>query len=117
ESRQLLAALRSVKKGDFSVRLPTDQTGVGAAIAEAFNDIVDLLENSTREAARIGTVVGKEGRITQRATLGAATGSWAAWVDSINTLIGDLVQPTAEVARVIGAVAKGDLGQRIALEN
>ena len=28
-----------------------------------------------------------------------------------------LVQPTEEVARVIGAVAKGDLSQRISLEN
>ena len=55
-----------------SVRLPVDQTGVNAAIAEAFNDIVELLENSTREFDRIGTVVGKEGRINQRASLGAA---------------------------------------------
>ena len=34
----------------------------------------------------------------------------------MNTLIGDLVQPTSEVARVIGAVAKGDLSQTMALE-
>src|SRR5204863_410334 len=77
----------------------------------------DLLEGSTKEFARIGTVVGKEGRITQRATLGAASGSWAAGIDSINALIADLVQPTEEVARVIGAVAKGDLSQRISLEH
>src|SRR5205085_10974124 len=70
-----------------------------------------------QEFERIGTVVGKEGKIKQRAALGAATGSWAAWVHSVNSLIGDLVQPTEEVARVIGAVAKGDLSQRIALEN
>ncbi len=50
-------------------------------------------------------------------TLGAATGAWADRIDSINTLIGDLVQPTEEVARVIGAVAKGDLSQRIPLEH
>jgi HAMP domain-containing protein/CheY-like chemotaxis protein len=117
DARHLLAALRAVKKGDFSVRLPADHTGTWGAIAEAFNDVVDVLRNTTGEFARIGTVVGKEGRIKQRASLGAATGSWGAWVDSINTLIGDLVQPTEEVARVIGAVAKGDLSQRIPLEN
>ena len=44
------------------------------------------------------------------------SGSWRTQVDSINTLIGDLVQPTEEVARVIGAVAHGDLSQRITLE-
>ena len=114
---QLLAALKTLKRGDFGVRLPVDETVVGAAIAEAFNDVADLLEHSTRETARIATVVGKEGRITQRAHVGAGTGSWADRIDSINTLIGDLVQPTEEVARVIGAVAKGDLSQRIPLEH
>ena len=117
DSKALLAALKTLKKGDFSVRLPIEETVVGAAIAEAFNDVADLLENDTRETARIATVVGKEGRITQRANLGAATGAWADRIDSINTLIGDLVRPTEEVARVIGAVAKGDLSQRIPLEH
>jgi len=64
------------------------------------------------ELDRIGTVVG-EGKITQRASLGSA-GSWTACVDSVNTLITDLVQPTAETARVIRAVANGDLSQTIA---
>src|SRR4051812_11402244 len=114
--RRLLEALKTLKRGDFSVRLPVGETVVGAAIAEAFNDVADLLEYSTRETARIATVVGKEGRISQRANVGAATGGWAARIDSMNSLIGDLVRPTEEVARVIGAVAKGDLSQRIPLE-
>src|SRR4051794_31265383 len=113
----LLAALKTLKRGDFGVRLPLGETVLGAAIAEAFNDVADLLEHSTRETARIATVVGKEGRITQRANVGAGTGSWGDRIDSINTLIGDLVQPTEEVARVIGAVAQGDLSQRIPLEH
>src|SRR5262249_36998166 len=116
ETRHLLAALRSIKNGDFSVRLPADQAGGNTPIAEAFNEVAELLENSTREFDRIGAVVGKEGRIHERASLGAPGGSWAAWVRSLNTLIGDLVRPTEEVARVIGAVAKGDLSQRIELE-
>ena len=69
-----------------------------------------------QEFERVSLAVGKEGRITQRATLAGAGGSWAASVTSVNTLIGDLVQPTSEVARVIGAVAKGDLSQTMALE-
>ncbi len=117
DAQGLLAALKTLKKGDFSVRLPIEETVVGAAIAGAFNDLADLLEHDTRETARIAKVVGKEGRITQRANLGAATGAWADRIESINTLTGDLVQPTEEVARVIGAVAKGDLSQRIPLEH
>jgi HAMP domain-containing protein/CheY-like chemotaxis protein/signal transduction histidine kinase len=113
---ELLTALKAIKKGDFTMRLPVDRTGVAAAVAEAFNDVADLLESSTQEFARIGTIVGKEGKIKQRASLGVVGGSWRTHVDSINTLIGDLVQPTEEIARVIGAVARGDLSQRITLE-
>ena len=44
------------------------------------------------------------------------TGGWADEVAAINTLIDDLVWPTTEVTRAVGAVAKGDLGQSMALE-
>ena len=45
-----------------------------------------------------------------------AVGGWADEVDALNTLIDDLVRPTTEVTRAIGAVAKGDLGQSMELE-
>ena len=114
--RQLLAALRALKKGDFKVRLADDQTGLPGAIAEAFNEVVELMEGSTEELERISTAVGKEGRITQRMATPSATGGWAKRTEAVNSLITDLVQPTVEVARVIGAVARGDLQQRMALE-
>src|SRR4029077_8069578 len=43
-------------------------------------------------------------------------GAWAVELESINALIGDLVRPTTEVARVLIAVAEGDLSQKMALE-
>ena len=39
-----------------------------------------------------GIASAAEGRIKQRASLPMATGSWAACVESVNTLIADLVQ-------------------------
>ena len=89
---------------------------VAGKIADTLNEIAELNEEMAEEFERVSLAVGKEGRITQRATLRAAGGSWAASVSSVNTLIGDLVQPTSEVARVIGAVAKGDLSQTMALD-
>ncbi|XQQ05465.1 MAG: HAMP domain-containing protein [Leptolyngbya sp. IPPAS B-1204] len=114
--KQLLRTLTEVKKGNFSVRMPIDQTGIAGKIADALNDIIEMNERMTDELERISTVVGKEGKINERASLGSARGSWRASVDSINTLITDLVQPTAETARVIRAVAHGDLTQAIATE-
>ncbi|HEX6643374.1 MAG TPA: HAMP domain-containing protein, partial [Gemmatimonadales bacterium] len=113
---QLNEVLAAVRRGDFSVRMPRDQVGLAGKVADSLNDIIQLNEDMARELERVSQVVGKEGRITQRAALRGAGGSWAASVESVNTLIGDLVQPTSEVARVIGAVAKGDLSQTMALE-
>ncbi len=61
-------------------------------------------------------VVGREGRITERAGVAGAPGSWADKVGAVNELIDNLARPTIEVARVIDAVADGDLRQRIQLE-
>ncbi|HYU69749.1 MAG TPA: response regulator [Burkholderiales bacterium] len=116
DRKGLLSALRAFKKGDFSVHLPMDLIGIDGEIAQAFNDVVEVNKKVTDEFARIRDEVGREGQINQRVRLPAATGSWADCVDSVNTLIGDLVRPTSEVARVIESVARGDLSQRMLLE-
>src|SRR5437762_1121872 len=116
DAKQLLSALVTVQRGDFSVRLPDDWTGIAGKIADTFNEIARTNLRMTQELERVGRVVGKEGRITQRASLGDVSESWVEAVRSINDLIGDLVHPTSEMARVIGAVAKGDLSKTIATE-
>src|SRR5690349_16297031 len=116
DTGQLLAALMAFKRGDFSARLPDDWTGVHGKIADTFNAVIETNQRFTRELERIGRVVGKEGRITQRASIGEVTNCWADAIGSINNLIGDLVQPTSEMARVIGALAKGDLSQTMPTE-
>jgi len=116
DPKLLLNVLTSVKKGDFTSRMPTDQIGVAGKIYDAINEIIEKNEMLTSELGRISEVVGKEGKIAQRATLSHATGAWALCINSVNTLITDLAQPTTEVARVIGAVAEGDLSQNFNLE-
>jgi HAMP domain-containing protein/signal transduction histidine kinase/CheY-like chemotaxis protein len=112
----LLAGLTALKKGDFSVRLPMDWTGLAGKVADTFNEVVELNQRMARELDRLSRVVGKEGRIAQRGSLGDVSGSWADAITSVNDLISDLVHPTSETARVIGAVAQGDLSQTMALE-
>jgi HAMP domain-containing protein len=113
---ELLKALRAFKRGDFSVRMPMNLTGVDGEIAEAFNDVVELEEAKAAEIARVADQVGKEGQLTQRMNLPGATGGWAETIEAMNTLIGDVAYPMSEVTRVITAVAKGDLSQTMVLE-
>ncbi|MBD2543810.1 HAMP domain-containing protein, partial [Planktothricoides raciborskii] len=113
---QLLQTLVAVKKGNFSARMPVTKTGIAGKIADTLNDIIEMNEGMVTEFERISVVVGKEGKINQRAALSGAKGAWIGGINSINTLITDLVQPTAETARVIRAVANGDLSQTSPLE-
>ncbi|HXD32204.1 MAG TPA: HAMP domain-containing protein [Pyrinomonadaceae bacterium] len=115
-TKLLLKALIAFKRGDFSVRLPGDWTGEAGKIADTFNDIIELSDNTTKEIERVSRVVGKEGKIMHRAAVPAASGSWLRLVDSTNLLIDDMARPTSEMARVIGAVANGDLSERMALQ-
>ena len=96
--------------------MPADLTGINGKIADAFNDIVAVSERRARETARVSHAVGKEGKLRQRMTVPGAVGGWADEVAAVNMLIDDLVWPTTEVTRAVGAVAKGDLGQSMALE-
>ncbi len=116
DSRLLLSTLAAVKKGDFSVRLPAEWTGLAGRISDTFNDVIERNEKMAQELERVSRLVGKEGKTRERASIGTVAGAWATSIDSVNTLIGDLVQPTSEMARVIGAVAGGDLSQTMALE-
>ena len=116
DTKLLLETLNAVRRGDFSVRMPKTKTGTTGKIYEALNEIIEKNEMLTSELARISEVVGKEGKIAQRARLNRAGGSWGSCIDSVNDLITDLAQPTTEVARVIGAVAEGDLSQNFNLE-
>src|SRR5689334_17554017 len=114
--RLLLRTLTAMKKGDFKVRMPVEFTGSAGKISDTLNDILELSQKTADEVERIANVVGKEGKLAQRAQVPAAGGEWAVIADSVNSLVTDLVQPTNEISRVIGAVARGDLSRTMAIE-
>src|SRR5437660_7990198 len=87
DTTTLLNALTALKKGDFTARLPAEWTGVAGKVADTFNEVIELNDRMARELERLSRVVGKEGRLAQRATLGDVSGSWRAAVDSVNELI------------------------------
>src|SRR5882672_7920898 len=116
DTKLLLKTLTALKKGDFSVRLPSDWAGESGKIADTLNDVIDINDRLAKELERVSRAVGRDGKITQCATPPGAGGSWAGLIESVNTLIDDLFRPTTEMSRVIGAVANGDLSQTMGLE-
>jgi HAMP domain-containing protein len=113
--RKLADALARVRNGDLKVRLPRAD-GLAGEVADAFNEVVALQERRNRELLRISRVVGREGRMTERMDEERFDGAWGEGVRAVNSLIDDLGRPTTEIARVIVAVAEGDLTQKMELE-
>src|SRR5437016_9720342 len=91
DQHQLLHAMQAMRLGDFSVRLPGDQTGLSGKIADAFNEIVAANQRMAQQLDHVGHVVGREGKTRQRVRFGLSAGAWGEMETSVNTLIDDLL--------------------------
>src|SRR5262249_44554158 len=80
------------------------------------NEIVSANEQMAQELKRLGKAVGKEGRTRERTRFHESRGAWGEIEVSVNTLVEDLLRPTAEVTRAIAAVAQGNLTQTVRLD-
>src|SRR5215831_6421861 len=116
DQHALLHAMQAMRSGDFSVRLPGDQTGLSGKIADTFNEIVATNQRMADQLARVGQVVGREGKTRQRVRFGLSDGAWGEMEAGVNSLIDDLFWPTTEVTRAVAAVAQGDLLQTVQLD-
>src|ERR1700680_2457693 len=114
DTRAMLNVLTSVKRGDFTVRMPV-VNGTAGKVAAALNDIIESNQRLERELRRLGKQVGKEGHINRPADGGPA-GPWTSRLDSVNKMIDELMRPNSEIARVIRAVANGDLSQTMPMD-
>src|SRR5437667_369656 len=114
ERKDLLRALEAFEEGDFAARAAEGPSG--SPVVRALNNVIGMNQKVAGEVVRVSRAVGKEGRLFERAVLKKARGSWGTSIAAVNTLIGDLVQPTIEVASVIGEVAEGNLSRTMPLE-
>ncbi|NKK63537.1 response regulator [Rhizobium leguminosarum bv. viciae] len=116
DASALLEVLVAVRRGDFSVRMRSDLTGLTGKVADALNDIIAANQRMAQQLEHVGQVVGRDGRTSTRVRFGLSDGSWSEMEGSINGLIDDLLWPTTAVTRTITAVAKGDLLQTVPLD-
>ncbi|HEX8120487.1 MAG TPA: HAMP domain-containing protein, partial [Solirubrobacteraceae bacterium] len=94
---------------------PARRKGLVGELEAAFNTLCEHSEGQTVELARVARQIGREGRMTERVSLGTVDGAWNDTVESVNAMIDDLVRPTTEISRVIQSVAKGGRSPKMAL--
>ena len=104
------------RQGDFTTRVPGHWGGVIGKIADSLNEVSAANCRMAVELERVRQAVGREGRTRQRVKFANHAGAWGGMESSVNALIDDLLWPTNEMTRVIGAVAQGDLLQSVQLE-
>jgi len=112
---ELLRVLTEARDGNFSLRLRARRRDVMGDVQQRTNELIALNARMAKELARVSRIIGREGRMTERVSLGTVDGAWNDSVESINAMIDDLVRPTTEISRVIQSVARGDLSQKMAL--
>ncbi|MEO7197961.1 MAG: HAMP domain-containing protein, partial [Solirubrobacterales bacterium] len=112
----MLEVLARVRAGDFTARMPRHWTGVAGKMADGLNDVISANEALGSELQRVSRVVGNEGKLSQRMSFKGTNEVWGGVVESVNSLIEDLVRPSNEMQRVIGAVADGDLSKTVSAD-
>jgi HAMP domain-containing protein/signal transduction histidine kinase/ActR/RegA family two-component response regulator len=115
ELAELVGVVDRLNDGRFNARAIVRPGPLGDLSAK-LNALAARQEQQAKELARISRLIGREGRMAERLSGATGEGEWAASIEAINNLIDDLVRPTTEVARVIEAVAAGDLSQQMAVE-
>ncbi|MFI0349119.1 HAMP domain-containing protein [Actinomadura sp. 9N407] len=114
--RSLLEALRALRDGDFRPRFNAPAEGTLAEIGEVLGQILDRNGHLADELGRVCREVTREGRLDERLAAGPGQGRWHTGIEAANTLLDHISTPLTNTARVLEAVAAGDLSQRADLE-
>ncbi|WGV26905.1 methyl-accepting chemotaxis protein [Halotia branconii] len=112
----LLLALKAVKNGDFSVRLPVENHGL-SEIASVFNELVSLNQNFTTEVTSLASEIGTEGKLGFQTVVKGAGGSWQELLDNLNQMSVNLKEQIKSINEVTLIVAQGNLSQQIEAHN
>ncbi len=115
-NRKILAALKALQRGDFDTRLPDAHGGLEGQIATAFNDLAVTLTTFDDDLQDLRTGIADEGRVQKRVPRPASRGGWNRMVINTNGMLDALTQNLGDLAKAIGAIAKGDFNQQIDLD-
>jgi methyl-accepting chemotaxis protein len=109
---RLIHTVRRLRSGDLSARV-TWRSGPLRELAAELNGLAADHERFHRDAARVSTKIVRDGRPDARLTPPVDSPLLAATAHAINDSMDALLAPGADIARVIGAVAAGDLSARV----
>ncbi len=114
--RNIAAVTTAVANGDLSKKITVDVKGEILELKNTVNTMVDQLNSFASEVTRVAREVGTEGKLGGQAMVRGVAGTWKDLTDSVNFMASNLTNQVRGIARVVTAVANGDLKQKLFLE-
>ncbi len=114
--RNIAQVSTAIANGDLSQKITVDARGEILELKNTINAMVEQLRTFAREVIRVAREVGTEGRLGGQAQVPGVGGTWQELTESVNLMAGNLTSQVRGIAKVVTAVANGDLGQKLVLE-
>ena len=114
--RNIADVTKAVAAGDLSKKITVDVKGEILELKATINTMVDQLSSFAAEVTRVAREVGTEGRLGGQAQVRDVSGTWKDLTDNVNFMAGNLTGQVRGIAKVVTAVANGDLQQKLTVE-
>ncbi|MDQ3618236.1 MAG: HAMP domain-containing protein, partial [Pseudomonadota bacterium] len=114
--RNIAEVTTAVARGDLSRKIAVDAQGEILQLKDTINTMVDQLNGFAAEVTRVAREVGTEGKLGGQAAVPGVAGTWKDLTDNVNSMATNLTTQVRGIAKVVTAVATGDLHQKLTVE-
>ena len=114
--RNIAEVTTAVANGDLSKKITVDVRGEILELKATINTMVDQLNSFASEVTRVAREVGTEGKLGGQAQVRGISGTWKDLTDNVNSMAANLTDQVRGIAKVVTAVANGDLKQKLTVE-
>ncbi|MFO7178435.1 MAG: HAMP domain-containing protein [Pseudomonadota bacterium] len=114
--RNIAVVATAIANGDLSTKITVAAKGEILELKSTINGMVDRLRTFAAEVTRVAREVGTEGKLGGQADVKDVSGTWKDLTDSVNLMARNLTNQVRGIAKVVTAVANGDLTQKFVVE-
>jgi HAMP domain-containing protein/CheY-like chemotaxis protein len=115
--RNIAEVTTAVARGDLSRKITVDARGEILELKDTVNTMVDQLRAFAAEVTRVAREVGTEGKLGGQAQVPGVGGTWKDLTDTVNVMAANLTEQVRGIAKVVTAVANGDLKQTFTIRS
>src|SRR3989454_838196 len=115
--RNIAQVTTAVANGDLSKKITVDVKGEMLELKDTVNTMVDQLNSFAAEVTRVAREVGTEGKLGGQAQVKGVGGTWKDLTDNVNMMASNLTNQVRGIAKVVTAVARGVLKQKLNVES